>query len=74
MNVEEKIDKALIILEHIMEADPRTLRNPDCDNAWIFDKTFALFIKGEYIFPVGKSITPAHPSGAGDPCARKGRS
>ena len=38
MNVEEKIDKALIILEHIMEADPRTLRNPDCDNAWIFDK------------------------------------
>ena len=36
--MEDKTDKAMEILEYIMEADPRTISNPDCENAWIFDK------------------------------------
>ena len=36
--LEKKYDKAEEVLEMIMEADPRTFENPECDNAWIFDK------------------------------------
>lgn len=37
-NAEERIDKAAEILEYIMESDPRTFTNPECENAWMFDK------------------------------------
>lgn len=34
----DNIDKALQILEHLMESDKRTWRNQETENDWIFDK------------------------------------
>lgn len=30
------MDEIEILLEHILEADPRTMSNPDCEYGWIF--------------------------------------
>lgn len=38
MDDKSKIDKSLELLEYIVESDPRTIRNPECENAWIYDK------------------------------------
>jgi len=39
---EKDLDIAIEKCEHIMEFDTRTLKNPESDNGWIFDKVYDL--------------------------------
>lgn len=34
------MEEAIIILEHILEADPRTFKKQYCEYGWIFDKVY----------------------------------
>lgn len=36
----ELIDKIEIKLEHILESDPRTLKNPECEYSTIYDSVY----------------------------------
>ena len=38
--MDELIDKIEIKLEHILESDPRTMKNPDCECGSIYDSVY----------------------------------
>ena len=38
----EELEKIILKLEYILEADPRTIRNPECENSEMFDIAYEL--------------------------------
>ena len=32
------IEELIVILEHILESDPRTIKEPECEYDWLFDR------------------------------------
>lgn len=53
MEENKAIDQSIIILEHILESDPRTFKNQDCENAWLFDRVYdALKLLKQYVHEI----------------------
>jgi hypothetical protein len=38
----EELEKIILKLEYILEADPRTLKTPECENSELFDTAYEL--------------------------------
>ena len=43
--MKEKIDEIEQMLEHILENDPRTFKDRECENGWLFDRVYQVLKK-----------------------------
>ena len=52
----EELEKIILKLEYILEADPRTIKNPECENSERFDTAYELLKIAKSLEKIVKSV------------------